>query len=177
MIYLEIQLMQHHEKPIYNMEFYTIGVYNSSEKEFFEKLTQNNIDTFCDIRQRRGVRGEKYSFVNSNRLQQRLYDLEIKYGYVPDLAPTTEIRELQKEIDENQGVLKRERQELGKIFIIEYKNRILKNFNFEKFIESLDQIGASKIALFCVEEHHEACHRSIVAEKLMNNFKYKITNL
>lgn len=169
--------MQHHEKPIYNMEFYTIGVYNSSEKEFFEKLTQNNIDTFCDIRQRRGVRGEKYSFVNSNRLQQRLYDLEIKYGYVPDLAPTTEIRELQKEIDENQGVLKRERQELGKIFIIEYKNRILKNFNFEKFIEILDQIGANKIALFCVEEHHEACHRSIVAEKLMNNFKYKITNL
>ena len=82
------------------MEFFTIGVYNSTEKEFFEKLTQNNIDTFCDIRQRRGVRGSKYSFVNSNRLQQRLNDFEIKYGYVPDLAPTTEIRELQKEIDE-----------------------------------------------------------------------------
>ena len=56
------------------MEFFTIGVYNSTEKEFFEKLTQNNIDTFCDIRQRRGVRGSKYSFVNSNRLQQRLND-------------------------------------------------------------------------------------------------------
>lgn len=159
------------------MEFFTIGVYNSTEKEFFEKLTQNNIDTFCDIRQRRGVRGSKYSFVNSNRLQQRLNDLEIKYGYVPDLAPTTEIRELQKEIDEEKGELKRERQELGKVFVIEYKNRILKNFNFEKFFESLDQIGASKIALFCVEEHPEACHRSIVADKLMNNFNYKITHL
>jgi uncharacterized protein (DUF488 family) len=159
------------------MEFFTIGVYNSTEKEFFEKLTQNNIDTFCDIRQRRGVRGSKYSFVNSNRLQQRLNDLEIKYGYVPDLAPTTEIRELQKEIDEEKGELKRERQELGKVFVIEYKNRILKNFDFEKFFESLDQIGASKIALFCVEEHPEACHRSIVADKLMNNFNYKITHL
>lgn len=159
------------------MEFFTIGVYNSTEKEFFEKLTQNNIDTFCDIRQRRGVRGSKYSFVNSNRLQQRLNDLEIKYGYVPDLAPTTEIRELQKEIDEEKGELKRERQELGKVFVIEYKNRILKNFDFEKFFESLDQIGASKIALFCVEEHPEACHRSIVADKLMNNFDYKITHL
>lgn len=157
------------------MEFFTIGVYNSTEKEFFEKLTQNNIDTFCDIRQRRGVRGSKYSFVNSNRLQQRLNDLEIKYGYVPDLAPTTEIRELQKEIDEEKGELKRERQELGEVFVIEYKNRILKNFDFEKFFESLDQIGASKIALFCVEEHPEACHRSIVADKLMNNFK--ITHL
>lgn len=159
------------------MEFFTIGVYNSTEKEFFEKLTQNNIDTFCDIRQRRGVRGSKYSFVNSNRLQQRLNDLEIKYGYVPDLAPTTEIRELQKEIDEEKGELKRERQQLGKVFVIEYKNRILNNFDFEKFFESLDQIGASRIALFCVEEHPEACHRSIVADKLMNNFNYKITHL
>jgi uncharacterized protein (DUF488 family) len=159
------------------MEFFTIGVYNSTEKEFFEKLTQNNIDTFCDIRQRRGVRGSKYSFVNSNRLQQRLNDLEIKYGYIPDLAPTTEIRELQKEIDEEKGELKRERQELGKVFVIEYKNRILKNFDFEKFFESLDQIGASRIALFCVEEHPEACHRSIVADKLMNNFNNKITHL
>jgi uncharacterized protein (DUF488 family) len=159
------------------MEFFTIGVYNSTEKEFFEKLTQNNIDTFCDIRQRRGVRGAKYSFVNSNRLQQKLNDLEIKYGYVPDLAPTTEIRELQKEIDEEKGEFKRERQELGKVFVIEYKNRILKNFDFDKFFESLDQIGASRVALFCVEEHPEACHRSIVADKLMNNFNYKITHL
>jgi uncharacterized protein (DUF488 family) len=159
------------------MEFFTIGVYNSTEKDFFDKLTQNNIDTFCDIRQRRGVRGAKYSFVNSNRLQQKLNDLEIKYGYIPDLAPTTEIRELQKEIDELKGELKRERQELGKVFIIEYKNRILKNFDFDKFFESLDQIGASKVALFCVEEHPEACHRSILAEKLMNNYNYKITHL
>jgi hypothetical protein len=42
---------------------------------------------------------------------------------------------LQKEIDLTKGELKRERQELGKVFIIEYKNRILKNFDF------LDHIG------------------------------------
>jgi uncharacterized protein (DUF488 family) len=159
------------------MEFFTIGVYNSTEKEFFQKLTQNNIDTFCDIRQRRGVRGAKYSFVNSNRLQHRLSELEIKYGYIPDLAPTNEIRGLQKEIDLEKGELKRERQELGKVFVIEYKNKILRNFNFERFFENLDHIGASRIALFCVEEHPEACHRSILGDKLMNNFNYKITNL
>jgi len=159
------------------MEFFTIGVYNSTEKSFFDKLIENRIDTFCDIRQRRGVRGSKYSFVNSNRLQQKLNDLEIKYGYVQDLAPTTEIRDLQKEIDLGKGELKRERQELGKVFVIEYKNKILKNFDFEKFFESLDQVGANRIALFCVEEHPEACHRSIVADKLANNFNYKITHL
>jgi uncharacterized protein (DUF488 family) len=159
------------------MEFFTIGVYNSTEKEFFDKLIQNNIDTFCDIRQRRGVRGAKYSFVNSNRLQQKLNDLEIKYGYIQDLAPTSEIRELQKEIDLEKGELKRERQELGKVFVIEYKNRILQNFDFDAFFEKLDQFGANRIALFCVEEHPEACHRSIVADKLMSKYSYKITHL
>lgn len=159
------------------MDFFTIGVYNSTEKEFFDKLIQNRIDTFCDIRQRRGVRGSKYSFVNSNRLQQRLFDLNIKYGYIPGLAPTTEIREIQKEIDENNKELKSERKILGKVFVIEYKNRILKNFDFESFIENLERIDASRIALFCVEEHPEACHRSVVADKLINSFNYSISHL
>ncbi len=159
------------------MEFFTIGVYNSTEKEFFEKLTKNNIDTFCDIRQRRGVRGAKYSFVNSNRLQQKLNELEIKYGYVPELAPTSEIRGLQKEIDLEKGELKRERQELGKVFVIEYKNKILKNFDFETFIEKLDQVGANRVAFFCVEEFPEACHRSIVTDRLTDKYNYKVTHL
>lgn len=89
------------------MEFYTIGVYNSTEQEYFDKLTENNIDTFCDIRQRRGVRGSKYSFVNSQRLQSKLSDLNIQYGHILDLAPTTEIRDLQKKVDAQQGELKR----------------------------------------------------------------------
>jgi len=159
------------------MEFYTIGVYNSSENEFFDKLIQNYIDTFCDIRQRRGVRGAKYSFVNSNRLQQKLNSLEIKYGYIQGLAPTTEIRELQKRIDLEKGELKSERQELGRVFIIEYKNKILGNFDFEKFFDNLENIGAKRVALFCVEEHPEACHRSIVANKLADSFNYKIIHL
>lgn len=37
------------------MQFFTIGVYNSNEEEFFRKLISNDIDMFCDIRQRRGV--------------------------------------------------------------------------------------------------------------------------
>jgi len=159
------------------MEFFTIGVYNSTEKEFFKKLTDNNVDTFCDIRQRRGVRGAKYSFVNSNRLQQKLTELDIKYGYVPELAPTTEIRDLQKEIDHDKKELKRDRHELGKVFVIEYKNKILNKFDFESFFEKLDQIGANRIVFFCVEEYPQACHRSLVTDRLKEKHKYKITHL
>lgn len=158
------------------MEFFTIGVYNSSEQEYFNKLIENNIDTFCDIRQRRGVRGAKYSFVNSNRLQAKLNELDIKYGHIINLAPTSEIRNLQKEADVQIGELKRERNKLGEVFTIAYKDRILGKFDFESFIDKLDEVGANKIVLFCVEERPEACHRSIVTEKL-EKIGYKITHL
>lgn len=158
------------------MEFYTIGVYNSTEQEYFKKLTENSIDTFCDIRQRRGVRGAKYSFVNSNRLQEKLIELDIKYGHVIDLAPTTDIRDLQKEADAQQGELKRDRNKLGTVFTIAYKDRILSNFDFDSFVDKLDEVGANRVVLFCVEEKPEACHRSIVTDKL-EKLGYKITHL
>src|ERR1700712_2283107 len=123
------------------MEFFTIGVYNSSEENFFEKLLKNNIDTFCDIRQRRGVRGAKYSFVNSNKLQEKLADLGISYGHILDLAPTQEIRELQKIADFKNKELKSERQKLGGTFVINYNDKILSKFNFDLFFENLDQLG------------------------------------
>jgi hypothetical protein len=93
-----------------------------------------------------------------------------------DLAPTTEIRELQKQADLQLGEYKRDRNKLGKAFTIAYKDKILNIFNFEEFIENLEDIDANKIALFCVEENAEACHRSIVANKL-EKLGYKITHL
>lgn len=158
------------------MEFYTIGVYNSTEEEYFNKLTENRIDTFCDIRQRRGVRGAKYAFVNSQRLQNRLKEMDINYGHIIQLAPTKEIRELQKEADAQQGELKRNRNELGQVFKIAYKDRIMTKFDFDYFIEQLENHNANKVVLFCVEEKHRACHRSIVSDKL-EQLGYKITHL
>lgn len=159
------------------MNFFTVGVYNSSEAEFFNKLKQNGIDTFCDIRQRRGVRGSKYSFVNSNRLQEKLAEIGIKYSYVKDLAPSTEIRELQKKVDSANGQLKSERQVLGQTFVVEYKNKILRPFDFKRFIDELEKMGATRVALFCVEQSAEACHRSIVADQLQQTYNYTIEHL
>lgn len=159
------------------MEFFTIGVYNSTENTFFNKLVENQIDTFCDIRQRRAVRGSKYSFVNSIRLQKKLEELGIKYGHILELAPSAEIRELQKKADLEKGELKSERQALGQIFSEEYKSQILDSFDFDSFIEKLQDIGAKKVVMFCVEERPEACHRSIVTQKLKDLYNYSITHL
>ena len=54
---------------------YTIGVYNSTEDSFFDKLKSNNIELFCDIRLRRGVRGTQYKYVNKTYLESKLTPL------------------------------------------------------------------------------------------------------
>ena len=66
-------------------DIYTIGVYGFSESDFFQKLIENNIDTFCDIRRRRAVRGSLYAFVNGKRLQINLhsYLLNIFMNWTP----------------------------------------------------------------------------------------------
>lgn len=159
------------------MIIYTIGVYNSTENSFFNKLTENNIELFCDIRQRRGVRGSQYKYVNSNYLQSKLRDLGITYEYIKDLAPTQEIRQMQKDADELKGETKKQRTSLGAVFAAEYKKRILSSFDIEGLANSLIKQGIQSIVLFCVEEHAEACHRSIVASKLAEILNAKVINL
>lgn len=159
------------------IEFYTTGVYGSTEDKYFQKLIDNQIDTFLDIRRRRGVRGSKYAFVNSKRLQDRLKELDIKYEHILDLSPTKEIRELQKEADKQAGIQKRERNELGQVFRIAFKNKILNEFNLSDLIKRLEKSGAKKVVLFCVEKVPEACHRSIVTDKINNEFNLPVTHL
>jgi uncharacterized protein (DUF488 family) len=157
--------------------FYTIGVFNSTKEEFFEKLVSNDIDTFCDIRQRRGVRGSVYSFVNSKRLQQRLQELNIFYEYLPELAPLPEIRELQKEKDQEEKITNKQRHHLTEAFVNEYKSRILQPFNFGELLEHFKKNNSTKVVFFCVEEHPEACHRSLVTQFLNEHYHYRITHL
>ena len=158
------------------MIFYTIGVYNLTEELFFEKLTSNNIDIFCDIRQRRGVRGAKYKFVNSIWLQKKLNNLNIKYLYIKELAPTVDIRNIQKTIDKTVFESKHDRNKLGDAFIEKYKEIVIDNYDFDCFIHELKINNAEKVVLFCVEENPNACHRSIVSEELSKK-GYEIRNL
>lgn len=159
------------------ISIYTIGVYNSTENSFFNKLTENNITLFCDIRQRRGVRGAQYKYVNSNYLQFKLRELGITYEYIKDLAPTKEIRQMQKDADKLKGETKKQRTTLGTVFAAEYENRILSNFDIEDLANSLINQGVQSVVFFCVEEHAEACHRSIVASKLAEIFNTNVINL
>jgi uncharacterized protein (DUF488 family) len=153
----------------------TVGVYGKSETEFFDQLTRAGVELFCDIRQRRGVRGSQYAFVNSTRLQAGLAARGIAYQYIPQLAPTTAIREEQYQVDQKEGATKRTRAELGDAFKRLYLGEILDRFDTKSFRESLG--GARRVALFCVEGTPAACHRSLVSDRLRTDWNVPVEHL
>lgn len=159
-------------------EIYTIGVYGSTEKEFFGKLTEHEIDTFCDIRLRRAVRGSQYAFANSQRLQDRLAQLSIKYLHQTGLTPTPEIIKLQDKFDKEHKIARRKREELTDVFKTSYKSNILSKFDMRQFVKDLERSGTKRVAFFCVENSPQACHRSLVTSRIKELFpEINIINL
>jgi uncharacterized protein (DUF488 family) len=154
----------------------TIGVYGFDKESFFQALLDAKVDTFCDIRMRRGMRGSTYAFVNSASLQRRLGELGIRYVHFKDLAPDQEIRAKQKQEDEKLGVAKRARKALGQTFIEAYEKECLSTFNTGEFIKQLGQ-DAQVIGLFCVEREPEACHRSLAAKRLAQDLELQVEHI
>lgn len=139
------------------------GVYGNSENEFFQKLLDEQITLFIDVRQRRGMRGSQYSFANSTYLQNKLKNLGIQYIHIKELAPTTFIRNEQKNQDTLLKTTKSKRDYLGDRFIELYTKNILDAFDFQYFINKYD---TEKIVFFCVEKECKACHRSLIVDKM-----------
>ena len=147
------------------MKIVTLGVYGATEAEFFGALQKAGVDTFCDIRWRRGMRGSDYAFANSARLQSRLTEMGIRYLHLREVAPPPALRQIQENADEAAGTAKRKRVELGEAFKEAYRQSCLQSFDSRKFIEGLGR-EAKVVALFCVEREPCACHRSLLAERL-----------
>jgi uncharacterized protein (DUF488 family) len=155
------------------MKLVTLGVYGFSEAAFFQALQAAGVDTFCDLRWRRGVRGSDYAFANSARLQQRLAELGIRYQHLRELAPRPALRQRQTEADKAAGVAKRKRVALGEVFIAGYREQQLSGFDSRRFLEDLGA-AARVVALFCVEREPAACHRSLLADRLQQDLGAQI---
>ena len=117
--------------------FVTIGAYGWDAAAFFAALTQAGVDTFCDLRARRGVRGSAYAWANSQRLQARLAELGIRYLHRPDLAPSAETRAAQHAADAATKTAKRQRAVLSPDFVAAYRRERLTDFDSAAFIASL----------------------------------------
>jgi uncharacterized protein (DUF488 family) len=153
----------------------TIGVYGWTLDEFLDALRANDVALVLDVRQRRGVRGRQYAWANAQRLQAALADAEIAYEHHKELAPTTELRQLQYREDDRQGVGKRSRKTLAPAYAARYVHEILDQVDLEPLVERLPPDHAS--ALLCVERDPEACHRSLVAARLADEFGVAVRHL
>ena len=114
-----------------------------------------------DIRQRRGVRGREYAWANAQRLQAALLRERIAYSHRKELAPTTEMRQLQYAEDDRLGVGKRSRRELAPEYAERYRREILATVDLQAVVDEMPD-GATT-ALLCVERDPAACHRSLAA--------------
>lgn len=153
----------------------TIGVYGFDADSFLERLKRADVRLLLDVRQRRGVRGPEYSWANSLRLQAALAEAEIAYRHHRELAPTTDLRHLQYAEDARQRVGKRTRRELAAAYVSRYTAEVLDRADFELILSGLPGNGAA--ALFCVERDPEACHRSLIAQQLVENSGVTIEHL
>lgn len=153
----------------------TIGVYGFTAEVFLEALAGAGVGLLLDLRQRRGVRGPEYCWANSARLQRALAAADIGYRHVKQLAPTTELRQLQYREDDREGVGKRNRIALALEYAERYTREILDPFDLRALVTELPSTSAT--ALFCVECDPQACHRSIVASRLCAEHGLSVTDL
>lgn len=153
----------------------TIGVYGFTGDAFIESLTTAGVGLLLDLRQRRGVRGPDYAWANSVRLQGALVAAGVGYRHIKELAPTTQLRQLQYREDDRQGVGKRNRVTLASEYAERYTREILDPFDLGSLVAELPDDSVT--ALFCVEGDPEACHRSLVAERLRAEHGLTVTDI
>lgn len=158
------------------VEFVTIGVHGWDAKAFFHALQDAGVDTLCDIRRRRGVRGAEYAFANSQRLQKRLAELGIAYIHRLDLAPSNAARAAQHAVDDGEKIARRQRTALSPAFADAYRLECLAGFDSRQFVASLDE-AARVVALLCVEREPAACHRSLLADQLARDLNTPVRHL
>lgn len=142
----------------------TVGVYGFTREHFLGTLRSAGVRLLIDVRQRRGVRGSEYAWANARRLQAALGEAGIAYSHHRELAPTTELRQLQYREDDRLGVGKRSRSELAPEYSERYVKEILDPVDLSPIVAEMPADGVS--ALLCVERDPEACHRSLIARRL-----------
>jgi uncharacterized protein (DUF488 family) len=153
----------------------TIGVYGFTAQMFLDRLCEANVGLLVDVRQRRGVRGREYAWANSARLQSALAEADIEYRHHKELAPTTELRQLQYREDDRQGVGKRSRAQLAGEYRRRYVAEVLDRADLDAVVAELPAERAA--ALMCVERDPEACHRSLIAERLAAEYGVQVIHL
>ena len=141
------------QSTLSNTCLFTIGYQQRSQEGFFKLLLKNSIAVLIDVR--RNPISRRYGFSKS-ALQEACSKLDIQYEHLPQL-----------------GIAKHERSDLNneqsyrKLFE-DYKNNVIPNQEQSVEILLAKLSSDKRIALTCFERGPEQCHRSVLADWIMN---------
>lgn len=145
-------------------QLFTIGYEGISLEEYINKLLLADIPLLCDVR--KNAYSQKYGFSKS-QLQKACEGVGVRYVHVPSL-----------------GIESNKRQELKTqrdydILFDDYERTTLKeNTESIKYVSGL-LMHYKRIALTCFEKNPAQCHRSRVANAIVQytNRQYPLTNI
>ncbi len=130
--------------------FFTVGYQSHNIRTLLAVLTENKINVLVDVRQNPVSRKSGFS---KRHLERRVPSYGIDYLHFPCLGTPPKIRKFYTTTGDARETLQRYQQHL--------RTR-------RSCLQSLIRIASSKqICLMCLEADHNSCHRSVIAQKLM----------
>lgn len=158
------------------MKVITIGAYGWTQQDFVQAILNAAPDVFVDVRRRRGLRGSAYAWANSTRLQTMLAHHGIPYVHRLEVAPSDATRHIVARDARSERIGYRDRTSLSHEYLNAYGQEVLDGFDPARFVASLgEELGS--IILFCVERAPEACHRSLLADRLARDLGAEVTHV
>ncbi len=155
-------------------DVFTIGVYGFSVETFLAELDRAGVNLSRRPPAARRA-GPQYAWANSQRLQDALAKAGLAYEHQPELAPTTAMRKAQYASDDKRKIARRDRFDLTPEYVASYTAEVLDTADLEPLATTIRQRGPA--ALLCVERVPEACHRSLIAERLADRHGLSVGHL
>jgi uncharacterized protein (DUF488 family) len=130
--------------------FFTLGYQSHNIRTLLAVLSENGINVLVDVRQNPVSRKSGFSKAHLERSVMRS---GIEYVHFPCLGTPARIRKLYSKTGDTQKALE------------QYQKHLRRR---GECLQSLVRIATSKhICLMCLEADHSSCHRSVIAQKLM----------
>lgn len=130
--------------------FFTVGYQSHNIRTLLAVLTENKINVLVDVRQNPVSRKSGFS---KRHLEQKAVRSGIEYLHLPCLGTPPRIRKFYSTTGDTKRTLQKYQEHL--------RTR-------RSCLQSLVRIASSKqICLMCLEADHNSCHRSVIAQELM----------
>lgn len=157
-------LVQKQKRTFTEPALFTIGYEGLALETYINKLIINDIQVLCDVR--KNAYSQKYGF-SKKQLQTACEGVGIKYIHMPELGIASENRrQLESQHDYD-------------LLFELYENTTLKNNKAAllKIKEIIDK--DTRVALTCFEKDPKQCHRTRIANALMQlpNIHYTLNPL